>query len=151
MELKTTRNDVEYALKSLLIQRARVVRAARKLTTNKGSDYLSHDLHYYFVMARKIYGFIQEAAKNNSKVANLKGNKKYRDLYKKVKIRDHYEHPPRDLDKFPSISPQLKTIRSVAVNKNEIVIHSGDQTWNMSTDHKRFRELIGEFLGAANF
>jgi hypothetical protein len=57
-----------------------------------------HDADFYFILLRRLYRIVEEEAKINSRVANLKGQ--YRDLYPKIHIRDHVEHMPDNWEKI---------------------------------------------------
>ena len=84
------------------------------------------------------------ASRHDSKVANLKG--KYRELNEKIKIRDHFEHVI-DMGSFPEITPRIKLVTSVVINKSSAYIISGKNTWDLVSDHERFKGLVREFVG----
>lgn len=152
---QTQRGDLESLLRRLLIQRQRVFRAVARSKTRPESrnPYIHHDIDYYLIIARRLYRLVQEASQKDSRIANIKGKKEYRDLYKKIKIRDHSEHPPKDLNKFPSVAPgsAIKSIHNVFFNKQSVLIHSGQETWDMNSDHARFIALIKETIKALLF
>jgi hypothetical protein len=152
MEAGSLENDVEKLLERLEIQRERVLSSAQEMLDNppnKPAIDPLHDADFYFVLLRRLYRIVQSEAKANSRVANLKG--KYQDLYDKVKMRDHTEHPPgweKLQDDFPSLHPgsAIKVVWSIIVNKDGVFITSGDQRWDFDKDHKRFLELFKKFL-----
>ena len=49
-----------------------------------------HDVDYYMILLRRLYREIEETAKSDSRIANLKGKNKY--LFLKIKMRDDFEH-----------------------------------------------------------
>lgn len=116
-----------------------------------------HDADFYMVLLRRIWRILEETAKINSRVANLKG--KYRKLYQKIKIRDHFEHKDKDmivpsdkelLVKTGVLSKESKGNIQIQIclvkGKDSISIISGARSWDIKNDHQIFCELIKEFI-----
>ena len=142
------KRELEGLVARLSIQRRRLLTAAKKEGRRSSTSYTHHDMDYYLILARRLYRLVQNLAKEDSKTANIKGKKEYRNLYKKLKMRDHSEHPPRDFSKFPSITlgSPIKAIHSIAVSNGKVVIFSGDQTWDMDEDDTRLVGLVREVI-----
>ncbi|MFH1694651.1 MAG: hypothetical protein ABH880_02775 [Patescibacteria group bacterium] len=101
-----------------------------------------HDADFYMILLRRLYRAIEKAAQYDSRIANLKG--KYRELTKKIKIRDHFEHEV-DMETIPALDGGIKVVTSVMINPTSPHIISGDQRWLLNEDHERFISLVKEF------
>jgi len=105
---------------------------------------LHHDADLYFIIIRRLYRQIEDDSKTISKVANLKG--KYKDLFKKIKIRDSYEHN-EDLN-LPSSN--FKIVNSVMINqasgKITMKVLSGIYEWDLTVDHEQFLKAFSEYI-----
>ncbi|MBP8973980.1 MAG: hypothetical protein KBH93_08885 [Anaerolineae bacterium] len=140
-------SNIDQGLEGLEIQRARVLRASQDITQNPEASYSvapNHDADFYLVLLRRMYRVLENTAKENSRVANLKGQ--YKDLYPKIKMRDHSEHMGiLDIPPIREGSPIIVKL-VIVINENRVTIVSGDQEWNLDTDHGRFVELMRKFL-----
>jgi len=108
-----------------------------------------HDVDYYVILLRRIYREIERLAKIDSRVANLKGQ--HKQLVKKIRIRDHFEHGigfeelpvsgPLDL-------PGLKISKGAKISTSLVgrFIVSGNLHWDLETDHDAFVKMANEFL-----
>lgn len=133
---------LESNLKSLKFQKQRIFEFKEKNFLKYRVSPV-HDADFYMIILRRLYRMFEKIAKSNSQIANIKGKYKY--LYKKIKLRDHFEHDI-DLSKFPDAQPGFKIITSVQITKNDPKIISGDQEWHLNRDHDNFVELINNVL-----
>lgn len=120
-----------------------------------------HDAGYYKTLLRRLYREIEEIARYDSRVANLKGKNKA--LYQKIKMRDDFEHGVEkdvQLDKEILIdlgiiskesSGNVRIQTSVHKKGNSISIISGDILWDMSQDHQAFLKTVTEFVSLYPF
>ncbi len=102
----------------------------------------THDADFYMVLLRRLYRRIEDV-QHDSRVANLKGE--FYDLYKKIKIRDHFEHEV-DLNKFPQYAPGIFVIGGLVINGSQSHIVSGNKKWFLVEDHNRFKNLLAYFI-----
>lgn len=138
MKMKTSMDGLE-------IQRSRIYDPAGK-----------HDAGYYMIFLRRLYREIEETAKSDSRIANLKGKNKH--LYPKIKIRDDFEH---NVEKDLQIDKKILVDRGIISKDSDgniqiqtslsrkgssILIISGDQCWDLEKDHQDFCEIIEKYL-----
>jgi len=103
----------------------------------------THDADFYMVILRRLYRIIEQHSETNSAVANLKG--KFQHLYKKIKIRDHFEHEVNHKT-FPQITPGITVVGGLVVNDTNPHIISGDQQWLLIDDHNSVIDLANQFV-----
>lgn len=120
-----------------------------------------HDAGYYMILLRRLYREIEEIAKCDSRIANLKGKNK--GLYQKIKMRDDFEHGVEEevqLDKEILIdlgiiskesSGNIRIQASVHRKGDSISIISGNILWDMSQDHQTFLKMVTEFVSLYPF
>lgn len=120
-----------------------------------------HDAGYYMILLRRLYREIEEIAKRDSRIANLKGTNK--GLYQKIKMRDDFEHGVKkdvQLDRKILIdlgiigresSGNVQIQTSVHKKGDSISIISGDVVWDMSQDHQIFLKMVTEFVSLYPF
>lgn len=141
-------SDIQTQLGDLELQRERIF---SPLPTKLRASPV-HDVDFYVIILRRLFRQLEEIARKDSRIANLKGQ--YRDLAQKIKIRDHFEHKvdgetiqPIDVSSLPpgTISaPAGANIRiSTSLMGRDII--SGNLTWNLDGDHMAFVELITKF------
>jgi len=135
-------SDAEKDISKINFQKERILNAFKK--GYKRQWILHHDADFYFILIRRLYRQIETESVTISKVANLKG--KYKDLFKKIKIRDSYEHN-EDLN-LPSSN--LKIVNSVMVNltsgKITMKVLSGIYVWDLAADHEQFLKAFSEYI-----
>lgn len=136
-------SEIESGIKRLDFQRKRILEWNFK--NNFNGINVNHDADFYMILLRRLFRRIENIARRDSRVANLKGKFSY--LYKKIKIRDHFEHEI-DYKKIPQIYPGsgIICIGGVVINKTNPHIISGDQKWLLNEDHENFKELLKEFI-----
>lgn len=120
-----------------------------------------HDAGYYMILLRRLYREIEEIAKCDSRIANLKGKNK--DLYKKIKMRDDFEHgveKDAQLDKeilidlgiiSKNFSGNIRIQTSVHRKGDSISLISGNILWDMLRDHQIFLKMVKEFANLYPF
>lgn len=131
-------SDIGSELKRLDIQRKRILDFSPLTDSYQASP--NHDADFYMVILRRLYRRI-EAAQHDPRVANLKG--RYIFLFKKIKIRDHFEHEI-DYNNFPQYAPGIIIVGGIVLNSTNPHIVSGDQEWLLNDDHKSIKELMTE-------
>lgn len=140
-EKQIAKRELEDSVRRLNFQRERVLNAIRR--NYKQHWILGLDSDFYFVLIRRLFRQIEEESKTSSRVANLKG--KYKDLFKKVKIRDSFEHD-EDLNLKDSL---IKVSRSLIIlkqnNELSVKIQSGIHKWDLTVDHDLFIKAIREY------
>jgi len=141
-------SEINNFIKAIDIQRERIFDDAKQTRKMPDGVRPNHDADYYMVLLRRGYRKIEEIAKVDSRVANLKG--KYLGLYKKIKIRDHFEHGV-NFDNFPEYSLGIKIACGVVINEKQSHIVSGDQQWFLNDDHEAMRKLSDELIGLFPF
>jgi hypothetical protein len=137
---------IELRIKALDFQRGRIFNISSPQEFFSGHGAV-HDADYYMVLVRRLYREI-ENYQYDSRVANLKG--RYKDLYKKMKIRDDFEHGV-DYEKVIPISPGMTFVSSVILDKVNPRIVSGAQEWFLNEDHENFKKMLMEFAGLHPF
>jgi hypothetical protein len=120
-----------------------------------------HDAGYYMILLRRLYREIEEIAKCDSRIANLKGKNK--GICQKIKMRDDFEHGVEkdvQLDKEILIdlgisskesSGNVRIQTSVYKKGDSISIISGNILWDMSQDHQIFLKMVTEFVSLYPF
>ena len=105
----------------------------------------SHDADFYFILAKRAHRFIKYLAQVDSKVANLKGCNE--DLLSKLEIRNITEHWG-GWEKFPSLSQNsmIKVSMGFKLNKDDIILYSGNFEWDFIEDHKKFIKILEDIL-----
>ena len=144
--------NIEFTMKikkiisGLELQKLRIFNSSSKI----------HDADYYIILLRRAYRIIEDFATKDSRVANFKG--KNTNLFKKIKIREHFEHEikpksrlnNKELSDFRIVSPDSSLnihIRTSLVQKNNsFSIVSGDIIWDLSEDHLAFIKKFDEFI-----
>ena len=138
-------SGIESKIRRLDFQRERILKSSpeNEAFSTPGAG---HDADFYMVLLRRLYRWIEAAAKHDSRVANLKG--KSSALCEKIKIRDHFEHfePEADYEKIPQITPGIIVVGGVVTNDTNPHIISGDQKWLLNEDHEEFKNLLGRFV-----
>jgi hypothetical protein len=147
-------NKVEFILKmknitnSLELQRSRIYDASNLN--------ILHDVGYYMTLLRRAYREIQQSMKFDSRVAYLNGLNK--ELFKKIKMRDDFEHGVEKDDQVDretliqlgivskESSGTIRIRTSVFTTRGHVLIISGKIIWNMSLDHQSFLKIFQEFI-----
>ncbi len=142
--------EIRSKLCSLELQRQRIY-SSQQIAVSAGASPV-HDVDFYSVLLRRILREIEEAARYDSRVANLKG--KNSALFKKIKLRDHFEHgldqenvKPTlisDLPKGTIFSPDSESIKISTSLLNDQITSSG-LTWHLKSDHQKFIEVAQDF------
>lgn len=145
--------SVKAEMEGLEIQRTRI--------SDILSKYLVHDAGYYMIILRRIYREIEKKSAQDSRVANLKG--KYKNLCKKIKMRDHFEHKAKSnaqADKQlltrlgiinKEVSGNIRIHCSVIKNSDSIFIVSEDLEWDMAKDHQTFIQMVDGYINLYPF
>jgi hypothetical protein len=144
-------NDIQSKINGLNFQRERIFAISTKERFEKRISPV-HDVDFYVIILRRLYRIIENVSSHDSRVANLKG--RYNDLFKKIKIRDHFEHgvdidgiAPTVISDLPSgtISGSDSSIRITTSIVNNVII-SGNFKWDLNVDHEIFIKIIKEFI-----
>jgi len=136
-------SDITNELNRLDFQRSRIISYQNKTEFDPSKpNMINHDADFYMVLLRRLYRQIEKTSRHDPKVANLKG--KYKHLYKKIKIRDHFEHD-FDINDLPYYSPSIKIMCGVVINETNPHITSGDQIWTLNDDHNSFKSLVEKY------
>lgn len=136
IEKKRFISEIESDLATLDFQRDRIFQDPINPQDVRGV----HDADFYMVLLRRLYRRIEKTARHDSRVADLKG--RHKELYKKIKIRDHFEHGV-DVSKF---TQNIIVIGGLVINGEQSHIISGDQQWFLYKDHNQFKELLNTFV-----
>ncbi len=131
-------SEIQSETACLDFQRDRIIQSP---SINHNGIKPTHDADFYMVLLRRLYRRIEDA-QHDSRVANLKG--KFKDLHKKIKIRDHFEHEI-DLDNFPQYSQGIFVVGGLVINGDQSHIVSGDKEWFLFADHDQFKNLLTDF------
>lgn len=120
------------------------------------NDSAVHDAGYHMILLRRLYREIEERAKCDSRVANLKGKNK--ELCQKIKMRDDFEHgveKDAQMDKEILVglgilckesAGNFRIQTSIFKKGDSISIISGKIIWDMLLDHQAFLKMINEFV-----
>jgi len=147
--------DIESKLNGLELQRERIL---SRTETSRTRVSPVHDVDFYVILLRRLFRQLEDVARYDSRVANLKGRNNA--LVKKVKIRDHFEHGV-DLENMKSVdvanlpsgtisAPEGTNIKiAMSLFNNHIV--SGDLKWDLGADHQAFVKLMSDFVGLHPF
>ncbi len=145
-------SQLEELIKRIKFQHDRITKEYKefmkrleKKDYDTGSSIMGHDADYYFILARRTYRLLELLTQVDGKIANLKGKNKA--LLAKLKIRDFSEHW-EGWDRFPTINSGsiIKVSMEFKLNKDEIVLTSGNLEWNFIQEHARLIEILNEVL-----
>ncbi|MFH1533474.1 MAG: hypothetical protein ABID64_00910 [Nitrospirota bacterium] len=101
------------------------------------------DADFYMILLRRLYRRIEDK-QYDPRVANLKG--KFKNLHKKIKIREHYEHfKIEDYKNLPQAASGVVIACGVLINDTNQYIESGNQKWHLNDDHEKFKNSLREF------
>jgi hypothetical protein len=134
---------METEVNGLIFQLERILKKSSHERLGKISPV--HDVDFYLILLRRLLRKLEEVAKTDSRVANLKG--KHKELFKKIKIRDHFEHGI-DFETLPSVGnkefPGIKVGSGTKIATSLIgnLIVSGDLHWDLFKDHTEFIDVI---------
>jgi len=139
--------EIETEIKSLEFQRERIFSKIFLQAKERISPV--HDVDFYLIILRRLYRQLEDIAATDSRVANLKGLNK--DLLKRIKIRDHFEHginfenlSPVGTREFPGVKIGSNVKISTSLLGRLIV--SGDLYWDLDKDHIEFVRVINEMI-----
>lgn len=138
-------SGIESEIKGLDLQHKRIFEFSPN--NDPDSPKPTHDADFYMVLLRRLYRQIEDE-QHDSRVGNLKG--KFEGIHKKIKIRDHFEHEI-DYETFPHITPGVMVVGGLVINETNPHIVSGNQTWLLNEDHKKFKNLMLEFANLYPF
>ena len=133
-------SEIEHEIERLDFQRDRIFKhtVSSKLGPN-------HDADFYMILLRRLYRRIEKVAKYDLNVKILK--KRYSNLYKKIKIRDHFEHRDEFGNrKVKQYSQGIKVNCGIVINNTNSCIISGKSKWFLSIDHDKFKEILKKFV-----
>jgi len=134
-------SNIKNELNRLDFQRSRIL--SYNAWMDPSIPNVNHDADFYMVLLRRLFRNIEKTSRYDSRIANLKG--RFERLYKKIKIRDHFEHDI-DIKDIPEYSKNIKIMCSVVLNNTNPHIVSGDQIWTLNEDHDSFKTLVEQYI-----
>lgn len=150
-------HDIQSKINGLNFQRERIFNTPHKELWEKKVSPI-HDVDFYVIILRRLYRVIEDIATHDSRVANLKS--RHKDLFSKIKIRDHFEHGV-DMDNFSStpiselpkgvISGPVGSDVKISTSLMNNVIVSGEFQWNLNLDHEELLLVMMEFINLFPF
>ncbi len=150
-------HDIQSKINGLNFQRERIYNTPHKeLWERKVSPV--HDVDFYLIILRRLYRYIEKISSSDSRVANLKGKNK--DLFTKIRIRDHFEHGVNLEELSPTLisnlphgtisAPPGSSVKITTSLMNNVIVSENFQ-WDLNIDHDSFIKIIEEFTSLYPF